>query len=641
MNGKSDVVSDVEAKALAFRSSWKQTVLELVILAVSGICMNFAYPGWNLAGFAWFSVVPLFWIVRRKTMLRACLYGFFFGYVWNLCGCFWLREIQFAIPFAFAAVLGAFTGLWTLVIPFFSNQLLYPVELRVRGGEEAQKFFRFPAFGELAVAFSMAFWWVILEWVRTWIFTGFPWNLLGASQWQNLVMIQIAEYTGIYGVSFLVILMNISLFFAIHGLKNSLAAGKYKRPFPLIVSIVLMILCISFGRSRVERYVTFRGPYQKSQLTYVGVGVVQPTLSLRRNGNTSLSEEALDVCVRLTRKLMSEDVITSSSMKQGFSDMRTNAAKEDDAFQRALQSRQTLAGEIPVQMIVWPETAVPVPYRGGFEICNRYRQNMMSLLDEYKIPMIIGTIDFGEVRSQSDFDVYNCAMLLTPDKKSSFGCTDRYSKVHIVPFGEFVPLARFFPFLQEWIGMGRSLTPGASFNPLNPLSSVRAGVMICYEDVFAYVARGHALNGANMLLVITNDAWYPTSFEPEQHYANSVFRAIETRLPMLRCGNMNYSVLFDPAGQPIDTIHKRNDPQGNEILMPEVKVPGASKILVPIQANHKPTFYTLYGNVFVLACGIGGFLIFLIALFRWKAVNSEAMRSMEDAREAFRKSMEH
>ncbi len=137
----------------------------------------------------------------------------------------------------------------------------------------------------------------------------------------------------------------------------------------------------------------------------------------------------------------------------------------------------------------------------------------------------------------------------------------RYDKVHIVPFGEFIPLNDTFPVIGELVGMGRNLTPGKAFRPLDLTKDVRAGVMICYEDVFAYAARELVRNGANFLLVITNDAWYPTSTEPEQHYANAVLRTVETRLPMLRCGNSNYSVLIDQFGRTVDSVTKRIDPE--------------------------------------------------------------------------------
>ena len=205
----------------------------------------------------------------------------------------------------------------------------------------------------------------------------------------------------------------------------------------------------------------------------------------------------------------------------------------------------------------------------------------------------------------------------------------RYDKVHIVPFGEFIPLNDTFPIIGELVGMGRNLTPGKAFRPIDLAEGVRAGVMICYEDVFAYAARELVRNGANFLLVITNDAWYPTSTEPEQHYANAVLRTVETRLPMLRCGNSNYSVLIDQFGRTVDSVTKRIDPEtGMFELTPWEQKPAAGVMTVRVPKNYRPTFYVKYGNVFVMllwAMFAGGCAVALRnnAVFRREAERPE------------------
>ena len=108
-------------------------------------------------------------------------------------------------------------------------------------------------------------------------------------------------------------------------------------------------------------------------------------------------------------------------------------------------------------------------------------------------------------------------------------------------------------------------------------------------------------NGANFLLVITNDAWYPTSTEPEQHYANAVLRTVETRLPMLRCGNSNYSVLIDQFGRTVDSVTKRIDPETGETELTPWEQKAASAVMtVRVPKHYTPTFYVRFGNVFVL-----------------------------------------
>lgn len=619
-----------EAKKLAFRSSWKQTLLELAILGASGILLATAFPGVNWDVYAWIAFVPVFWIIRNKSTLRAGMYGLFFGYVWNLGTCFWLREIEVFIPFIFALILGAFTAFWALLVPAFCRTLLYPPSVRLEGSEAMKSYYKFHPGSELLCAFSLAAWWVCLEWIRSWIFTGFPWNLLSTTQWQNLSLIQICEYTGIYGVSFLVIFINIALFFAVFGLKNSLSKGKYKRPFPLLLGLTIVLLCAMFGRMRMNDYEMRRGDYNPSNTRTLSVGVIQPDLTQRRQPLPGQFEEALEKCMSLSLGLLRDSQV-----------QRMNAVNEllKKAEKDASQDTDVYRSVPPLSLLIWPETAVPGAYRGGGWEAELYRQKVRQLLKTYKVPLLLGTTDF-EIRSQDDFDYLNSALLLLPDRNQHDEVDARYSKVHIVPFGEFVPLGDKFPALRKFIGMNRDLTRGPGFFPIEVAPNARAGVLICYEDVFPYISRAHALAGANFLLVITNDAWYPTSFEPDQHYANSIFRTIETRLPMVRCGNSNYSVLVDPAGRTLNSIFTRYDEKkGRNVLMPELKQAGAEKFTFELPIEHTPTFYMLYGNIFVLICWIVFGAGALTALFRWKKVADGILKPLEDKKEELRASM--
>ena len=141
----------------------------------------------------------------------------------------------------------------------------------------------------------------------------------------------------------------------------------------------------------------------------------------------------------------------------------------------------------------------------------------------------------------------------------------------------------------------------------------KAGVSICYEDVYAYVSRNHAKNGANVLLVITNDAWYPTSSEPAQHFANSIFRTVETRLPMIRCGNLDYSAVILPNGR-IAAAPAEKDGRPDPAWRGRV----SATLSVPVPRSPEPTFYTLYGDVFIGFCAVLFLLTLAGAALGWK-----------------------
>lgn len=593
-----------ETPACNRKPVWKTTLLELVLLALSGAGMSLSYPPANIDIFAWVCVIPLLWFTLNKSVKRAFLYGLLWGYMWHLTGTFFLREIVWIIPFVFGVVLGLFNAVFAMAVPWLAKNLLYPPEIRKADFQVRQRFYDFSVSGELLMTASLSGLWIVLEWIRSWIFTGFPWNLLGVSQWQNDSLIQICEYTGVYGVSFIVILINIAGFFAIRGLRFSLPESKYKRPYPLIAGIVLLIVLNSVGAKLATRA-------EKREYTPFAVGVVQPHLSQRRAGGGMESQEALTICGNLSRAL-----IATEQMNQG----SPISSGDDDPRKKLTPAElETQKFRYPLQLIVWPETAVPRAYYnyGDFEqqaakyagrqIQNYpfeaiYRSTVRDLLKSHpSCKILLGTLTVNGAGER-----FNSALLLKhaePDpKKYDYDTDDIYSKVHIVPFGEFVPLAEHFPILEKWVGMGRSLTPGKEFRPLDVGNQTRAGVLICYEDVFAYAARAQARNKADFLLVITNDAWYPESSEPEQHYINSIFRTIETRLPMVRAGNSNYSVLVDSTGRLTDSVVKTYASDGSVTFDPGRKISGNAKFIVPVPVNPEMTFYTVFGDVFVLFC---------------------------------------
>ena len=186
--------------------------------------------------------------------------------------------------------------------------------------------------------------------------------------------------------------------------------------------------------------------------------------------------------------------------------------------------------------------------------------------------------------------------------------------MHIVPFGEFVPFGREFPILNRLVGMGRNLCRGPGFRPLEILPGLHAGISVCYEDIFSYISRAHAKKGANILLVVTNDAWYPTSNEPVQHFANSLFRAVETRLPMIRIGNSNFSVVIDPTGHVSRTLFRTGDGR----LDPGIQKRGSGILDLRYQEFPRKTFYTRYGNIFIGLCAAVFLIVLMFSLQNWR-----------------------
>ena len=544
-------------RALALSSGRSRILLEYLICALSGAVYSTVFAGTDLYVLAWFGMVPLYWIVSSATPGRAFTLSLTWGYFCTLFSFMWLREIMFFIPFIFGFVLGMFPALWGMVLPFLYKNFMIPASVRLEGPEAVAAYRNRNPFREIAYCCALAAWWCVTEWIRSWIFTGLPWNLVGSSQWQMLPLIQLCRYTGVYGVSFLVVLVNISLGFFLKQLcyAKNLKDGAL-HAYSLLFSLALIYMCVMFaGVKNIRRYQRTEAE-MKSR-----IGVVQPNLSQRRSGGESPTLEAIHRCVDLSEKLL----------------------------------RENTGSEAP-QILVWPETAVPVPYNAAYDLSGIFRQKAGMLTLQSKLPLLTGSI-FLE-RSEKDpqmVNVYNSALLL----QNGGRVMGRYDKVHIVPFGEYVPFGDQFPFLNQWLGMGRNLTPGKEFLPMEILPGLYAGINICYEDIFPYISRAHAKRGANALLVVTNDAWYPSSNEPVQHFANSIFRAVETGLPMIRIGNCNYSAVIAPTGRILSSVFRK---QNSASWDPGRFEQGCAVLTLPAEKNPALTFYTRYGDLFIGVC---------------------------------------
>jgi apolipoprotein N-acyltransferase len=245
-----------------------------------------------------------------------------------------------------------------------------------------------------------------------------------------------------------------------------------------------------------------------------------------------------------------------------------------------------------------------------------YQRRLYNLIQSTGKPMVIGSIDFEDLPPDSKLypGMTNSALLLNNKGRMD----SKYDKIHRVPFGEYVPFRKYLPqWIVKRIDMNRDLVGGKDFSPLNILPGVKAGISICFEDIFEYISRREALEGANLLLVITNDAWYPTSSEPDQHLANCVFRTIETGLPMIRCGNNSASCLIEPNGVISDCLFKK-EVDGKSRPAPEVRARRAGIINVQVPLKPRLTFYARYGNIFIGFCWLLVLSGLVIVVFKWR-----------------------
>jgi apolipoprotein N-acyltransferase len=350
---------------------------------------------------------------------------------------------------------------------------------------------RLKEFRNYPYALTLPVLWVALEFLREFLLTGFPWATLGYSQHSWLTMIQSADLFGVYGLSYLILLGNVVL-----GESALALLGKRSRPFPVKAGIfTAMLVLLNYGYGHWSLRQDLESRPESLQVALVQGNIPQ---DLKWHPDNQLST------VNAYRNL-------------------------------SLHAAQIGAQDL----IVWPEAAMPFYFQDG------------GLLAEAvaELPMQTGAaLLFGSpayLRDPGGLRYLNSAFLLSPTAQ----ILGRSDKVHLVPFGEYVPLSGFMPFVSKLVAGIGDYSPG-KINPL-PFGGHQLGALICYEVVFPELARESVRLGSDLLVNITNDAWFGRSSAPWQHLAMARFRAVENRVWLVRAANTGVSAFIAPSGRVI------------------------------------------------------------------------------------------
>ena len=334
--------------------------------------------------------------------------------------------------------------------------------------------------------------WVSLEWVRGWLLTGFPWGYLGYTQWNNPLGIQIASTTGVYGVSFLIIFLNAGIASII------VHRNVWKKELTTLgIPILLIIVCFGYGVSVLNRT-------NSNAKSDIKVALIPGNIPQIDKWNSQKFPEIFRKYIRLTLKAANE--------------------KPD--------------------LIVWPETTVRGQILTG-EWTNYHNVLLQMMNSNGDIPMLIGATDPDALGK-----IYNRVISLTSDGE----ILGKYAKMHLVPFGEYVPLSNFLPnfvqFLPFQRGKSVEILPITKPGETKDIKdSVKVGTSICFESAFPNHFRKFVKKGANVMGILTNDAWFAKTAFPELHLAMASFRAVENRIEIFRCANGGYSCAVDKFGR--------------------------------------------------------------------------------------------
>jgi len=371
--------------------------------------------------------------------------------------------------------------------------------------------------------------WVILEYIRSYFLTGFPWNLLGYSQWNNILCIQIADITGVYGISFFVIFVNLYILILVdHFIVKNFFIGCRQSS---LVKNTIVFISIVLG-------VFIYGEYKQKIFNF---------------NDYNISGRNLNFCV-----LQGNIEQYKKFDEQFFENIRN---RYTDLINTEMQNNKK------IDIFVWPETADPF----------LYPDNLGYFFKDIKIGAnhILGV--FNEING----DFYNSAVFLNKDLEE----LTIYSKMHLVVFGEYFPFKEYIKKIIPIVENLGGIEAGKEYN-LFKCEGNLIGVNICFESLFPNLNRKFVKKGANILVNISNDAWYLNTSAPYQHFSFNVLRAVENRRYLVRAANTGISGVISPTGK----ILYRTGLYEKESF--SYAVPGIKYL----------SFYTRYGDVFVLLC---------------------------------------
>jgi len=457
-----------------------------LLAAASGVLLAASFPTPDLEPLAWIGLVPLLVAARGLRPGAAFRIGWLGGFVFYLATVYWVAYTianYTAVPFAvalgilalMASTLACYTGAFVAGVRWLGAR-------------------------ELPVIWLAPLLWVALEWLRGWFFIGFPWAALGYSQYRHHDLVQIAEVTGVYGVSAILVLFNMVIVGILPeggagGILPEGAAGTVpRRLVPALVALTLLVVGVPmWGRWRAATLA--RHPPAGT----LRVALAQGNVEQAHKWDPAYQDETL---------------------------ARYRALTAEAAARRA-------------DLVVWPETATPF----FFQEPGLLRDAVLETAEKNGVYLLFGSPAFRQAPSGAIQEL-NRVYLVSPAGREMA----TYDKMQLVPFGEYVPYAHVLFFVRRIVEAVGDVVPGLVPTVFR-LPAARFGVAICYEDVFPAVTRRFVAGGADFLVNVTNDAWYGPTSAPHQHLAQATFRAIEGRVPLVRVANTGISAVIDVDGR--------------------------------------------------------------------------------------------
>jgi apolipoprotein N-acyltransferase len=535
-------MSSDTARASSFKL-WAAVGLSAILLELP-FPLAGPLPPWRSV-FGWFGLVPLLWAILSiadsdapRPLRRAFVLSYACGVLWYIGNCYWVRDVmsQYGdMPFlaptlllvGYSLVLGAYFGLFGVFVAM------------VRRGS-----------GSVPIALVAApVFWVALELAAARI-TSVPWDQLGYSQVDNAVVNQLAPWTGVYGISFLLVAVSAVL-------AGSLCLEKAVQRRICGVGGAVLAAALFAG--------TFISPPAPAPTAFAVL--VQPNLDVAGQGLWSGAGEWDHHIADFARMAAERCEPFIAGMPQTGVPMTTPQCDQSSK----------------ADLIAWPES--PAPF---FEDDARFQKTLIAIAQINKTPLVVGNIGMDLAPESGTFREYNSALVVSAEGTR----VGRYDKIHLVPFGEYVPFSKLLFFAKKLTGKVSRFDRGEQRKVFR-LGGHRYGVFICYESVFADEVREFSELGAEVLVNISDDGWYGDTSAPWQHLNMARMRAIENRRWILRDTNNGVTASIDPYGRVRQSIPRHAE---------EALVAGYG-------FRDDITFYSEHGDVFAWLCVVLGAVV--------------------------------
>ena len=498
------------------------SLIDAGLAVLSGLMLTASFAPIDLDWIAWISLIPLLLSLRDKSSMVVFQLGLIAGLSHYLTLIYWIIAVLSSYGnlhpiLALGALLllclylALYTALFALIWNSFKKDRLS--------------------------SFWGAIVWVVLEYARCYAMTGFPWCLLGYTQYLRLPVIQISDIAGVYGISFVIVLVNLVLYNTLFGARTK---KKKSARLEIILTSFLIGLILIYGFHRVK---------VKAEMGTHGKGI-----------RLTIVQGNIDQSIKWNPEFQEKTVA-----------LYANLSVESGGFEPHL--------------IIWPETAVPFYFQDNSPLS----KEVFRVPEKTRSILLFGSPAY--IRDKSRIRYYNRAYIISEER-----VFDYYDKVHLVPFGEYVPLKRYLPFVHRLVPAAGDFSPGRNPKPIGT-PYLQTGVIICFEAIFPDISRNHATHGAQLLVNLTNDAWFGRTSAPYQHLSMAVLRCVENGLPMARAANTGISAVILASGE----IISRSELFAREVLRKELNL------------NQNKTFYSQCGDIFAILL-----LVLAILRFVWR-----------------------